>query len=151
MPILYIMPRPEKIRRVSSSPESSYYKPRGVPLRELEEVILTIDELEAITLTDIKKLYQEDAAAKMGISRQTLGRIVEKAHSKITEAILYGKAIKIEGGSYTFGRANNRKCRICKNNYLLTDKLMNNNNCPRCNKVKRTKIKPDIFSKTNNK
>ncbi|MFA5010769.1 MAG: DUF134 domain-containing protein [Ignavibacteria bacterium] len=133
------MPRPKKIRKVSCSPESSYYKPRGIPLRELEEVILTIDELEAITLTDIKKLYQEEAAAKMNISRQTLGRIVEKAHSKITEAILYGKAIKIEGGSYTLGRANNRKCRICKNNFVLTDKIIKSNNCPKCNKLKRIK------------
>ena len=138
MPILYIMPRPEKIRRVSNSPESSYYKPRGIPLRELEEVVLTYDELEAITLTDIKKLYHEEAAEKMGVSRQTLGRIVEKAHSKITDAILYGKAIRIEGGSYTFGKNNKSRCRTCKNNFILTDKVLNNN-CPKCIKIIKTK------------
>lgn len=148
MPILYIMPRPEKIRRVSCSPESSYYKPRGIPLGVLEEVILTYDELEAITLTDIKKLYHEEAAEKMGISRQTLGRIVEKAHSKITDAILYGKAIRIEGGSYTFGRTNKRRCKNCKNNFILTDKIIKNNNCPKC--IKLTKTKAINLTKSNN-
>ncbi len=132
MLILYIMPRPMKIRKVSCNPESSYYKPRGIPLKELEEVVLTYDELEAITLTDVKKLYQEEAAEKMGVSRQTLGRIVEKAHTKITDAILNGKAIKIEGGSYTFGKTNKRRCKYCKNSYILTDKVLNNNNCPMC-------------------
>lgn len=121
-----------KIRKVSCNPESSYYKPRGIPLKELEEVVLTYDELEAITLTDVKKLYQEEAAEKMGVSRQTLGRIVEKAHTKITDAILNGKAIKIEGGSYTFGKTNKRRCKYCKNSYILTDKVLNNNNCPMC-------------------
>ena len=134
MLILYIMPRPEKIRRVTCSPESSYYKPRGISLGNLEEIVLTYDELEAITLTDIKKLYQEEAAEKMGISRQTLGRIVEKAHAKITDAILYGKAIRIEGGSYTFGKTNKSRCKICKNNFIRTDKILNNN-CPKCIKL----------------
>ena len=143
MPILYIMPRPKKIRKVSCNPESRYFKPRGIPLGNLEEVVLTYDELEAITLTDIKKLYQEEAAEKMGISRQTLGRIVEKAHAKITDAILYGKAIRIEGGSYTFGKTNKPRCKICKNNFILTDKILNNNNCPKCIKLISTKEDTD--------
>lgn len=79
-------------------PQANYYKPRGIPLSVLEEVTLTVDEFEAIRLTDLEGLYQADAAEKMNISRQTLGRIVESAHKKIADALVHGKALLIEGG-----------------------------------------------------
>jgi predicted DNA-binding protein (UPF0251 family) len=79
-------------------PQVNYYKPRGVPLSVLEQVNLTVDELEAIRLTDFEGLYQADAAEKMNISRQTLGRIIEGAHKKIADALVNGKALLIEGG-----------------------------------------------------
>ncbi len=80
-------------------PQTSYYKPRGIPLSALEEVVLTVDEFEAIRLTDLEGLYQADAAEKMSVSRQTLGRILESAHKKIADALVHGKALRIEGGS----------------------------------------------------
>ena len=92
------MPRPRRYRRVGCLPQSSYYKPRGVPMSMLECVNLTIDELEAIRLADLEGLYQEDAAKRMNVSRQTLGRILESAHMKIADALVHGKALSIEGG-----------------------------------------------------
>jgi len=94
------MPRPPNIRRIGCLPQSSFYKPRGIPLAALQHVTLSVDELEAIRLTDMQGLYHADAAEKMGISRQTLGRILESAHKKIADALVNGKALAIEGGSY---------------------------------------------------
>jgi predicted DNA-binding protein (UPF0251 family) len=87
------MPRPKRCRRISSTPGSSYFKPRGIPLSELEEVVLSVDEFEAIRLADLEGLYQEPAAEKMSVSRQTFGRIIESAHQKVAEALVRGKAL----------------------------------------------------------
>jgi len=92
------MPRPFKCRRVCGNPQADYFKPRGVPISQLEEIALTIDEFEAVRLADLEGLYQEDAAKKMNISRQTFGNIVESAHEKIADAIVNAKALKIKGG-----------------------------------------------------
>lgn len=92
------MPRPRHCRRVGQLPQANYYKPRGIPLSVLEEVTLTVDEFEAIRLTDLEGLYQADAAERMNISRQTLGRILESAHRKIADALVHGKAMLIKGG-----------------------------------------------------
>ena len=92
------MPRPRHCRRVAQMPQANYYKPRGIPLSVLEEVTLTVDEFEAIRLTDLEGLYQAEAAEKMSISRQTLGRILESAHKKIADALVHGKALLIKGG-----------------------------------------------------
>jgi predicted DNA-binding protein (UPF0251 family) len=67
-------------------------------LDSLEEVNLTLDELEAVRLADLEGLYQEDAAKKIGISRQTFGNIINSAHKKIADVLLNAKALKIEGG-----------------------------------------------------
>ena len=92
------MPRPRQCRRVGQLPQATYYKPRGVPLRTLEQVGLTVDELEAIRLADLEGLYQEAAAEQMNVSRQTFGRILEAAHRKVADALVNGKALSIEGG-----------------------------------------------------
>ena len=92
------MSRPFKFRKVCCDPRADYFKPRGIPLSILEEVCLTLDELEAVRLADLEGMYQEDAAKKMKISRQTFGNIIIRAHKKIADALLKGKALKIEGG-----------------------------------------------------
>jgi len=79
-------------------PKADFYKPRGIPLSVLQHVSLTVDELEAIRLADLGGLYQEQAAEKMNISRQTFGRILESAHKKIADALVNSKALSIEGG-----------------------------------------------------
>jgi len=86
-------------------PQSSYYKPRGIPLAVLQHVTLTVDELEAIRLTDLQGMYQAQAAERMNISRQTLGRILESAHKKIADALVNGKALSIQGGPFKLAAA----------------------------------------------
>jgi len=96
------MVRPVCCRRIGFAPGVRYFKPRGIPLTELEEVILGMDELEAVRLADLEGLYQEQAAERMEISRQTFGRIIEMAHRKISDALVNGKALRIEGGEVMF-------------------------------------------------
>ena len=92
------MSRPCRCRRIRCNPDVNYFKPRGIPLDMLEDVNLALDELEAIRLADWDGLYQEDAAKKMNISRQTFGNIINSAHKKIADVLLNAKALKIEGG-----------------------------------------------------
>ena len=90
------MPRPKKYRCIKCKPDANYFKPRGIPLVDLEEISLSPDEIEAISLADYEELYHEEAAMKMKISRQTFGRILNAAHKKVAECLLKGKALKIE-------------------------------------------------------
>jgi predicted DNA-binding protein (UPF0251 family) len=95
------MPRPPKFRRVSFSPNVTYFKPAGVPLGALEEVVLTIEEVEAVRLVDYENKNQEEAAKEMDISQPTLNRLLNSARKKIADALVNGKAIRVEGGNYT--------------------------------------------------
>lgn len=90
------MSRPKKDRCVRCKPNALYFKPRGIPLINLDEVGLSLDEFEAIRLADYEGLYHEQAAEKMNISRPTFGRILGEARRKLAEAIVDGKALKIE-------------------------------------------------------
>ncbi len=90
------MSRPKKCRCINCTPNTFYFKPKGIPVFELEEVSLSLDELEAIRLADYEGLYHEDAALKMDVSRATFGRIVSEARKKVAEAIVDGKALRIE-------------------------------------------------------
>jgi predicted DNA-binding protein (UPF0251 family) len=94
------MARPKKHRWVCCEPSVTFFKPRGIPMTELQEVCLTVEELEALRLRHLEGLDQEPTAAKMGISQPTLHRIVVSAHKKIADALVNGKALKIEGGTY---------------------------------------------------
>jgi len=88
-------PRPTKPRRISFDPNVTYFKPRAIPLSDLEEIDLTVDELEALRLCDLKGLNQTKAAKRMKVSQSTLQRILERARKKVAEALIEGKAIKI--------------------------------------------------------
>jgi hypothetical protein len=79
-------------------PQVTYYKPRGIPMTELQSVELTVDEFEAIRLADCERLYQEQAAERMNVSRQTFGRILDAARAKVADALVHGKALLIQGG-----------------------------------------------------
>jgi len=94
------MSRPPKCRRVAFLPEATYFKPAGIPLRVLEEVIVSVEEAEAIRLKDLEGLEQEQCAERMSISRPTFQRVLESARRKVAEALLHGKAIRIEGGNF---------------------------------------------------
>lgn len=90
------MPRPRKMRKICFSPEVTYYKPAGIPIRELEEVIVTKEELEAIRLNDLEGMDQIESSEKMKISQPTFHRMLDSARKKISEALIKGKAIRIE-------------------------------------------------------
>jgi predicted DNA-binding protein (UPF0251 family) len=94
------MSRPTKIRRVAFLPELSYFKPARIPMRILEEVTISVEEAEAIRLKDIEGMDQENCAEKMNISRQTFQRVLSSARQKIADALLNGKAIRIDGGNF---------------------------------------------------
>lgn len=94
------MARPRLCRRIRFNPDVTYFKPRGIPLRHLKEAILHVDEFEAIRLKDLLGLEQGECAKKMGISQPTFHRLVSSARKKTADAIINGKAIKIEGGIY---------------------------------------------------
>ncbi len=94
------MARPKKRRKVAVHPSVSYFKPRGIPMMDLEEVQLTIDEREALRLADMDDLSHEEAGRRMGVSRATFGRIIQRARRVLADALINGKAIRIEGGSY---------------------------------------------------
>ncbi|MCM8792675.1 MAG: DUF134 domain-containing protein [Candidatus Omnitrophica bacterium] len=126
------MPRPFKCRFIRCRPEANYFKPRGIPLDNLEEINLTLDELEAIRLADLEGLYQEDAAVKMGISRQTFGNIIDSAHKKIADALLNAKALKIEGGVYKMAGMRKFMCYACNHTWEIPYGTARPQECPQC-------------------
>jgi len=94
------MPRPRIMRLVGRMPQDVCFKPAGIKMRDLTEVILTVEESEAIRLKDFKSLSQEACAKKMGISQPTFHRLILIARQKAADAIINGKALKIEGGNF---------------------------------------------------
>jgi uncharacterized protein len=96
------MARPFCCRRVHTRPAVAVFKPAGIPWPQLENLTLSVDELEALRLTDLEGLYQEAAGARMRVSRSTLARLVESARRKTADALVNGKALLIEGGPVHF-------------------------------------------------
>ncbi len=94
------MPRPRKCRMVSQIPSMNYFKPRGIPMRQLAEVYLPLEGFEALRLADLEGCNHEEAAKKMNVSRQTFGRILSQARHAVTEALVNGFALRIDGGDY---------------------------------------------------
>ena len=94
------MGRPPKWRRVAFIPEITYFKPAGISSGPLEEVCLSVEEAEAVRLKDWEGMGQEQCADKMNISRQTFQRVLGAARRKVADALLHGKAIRIEGGNF---------------------------------------------------
>ena len=95
-----VVGRPIKWRCVAFSPEITYFKPVGVPLQVLENVYLSVEEAEAIRLKDLEGLEQTECAERMKISRPTFHRILNSARHTLADALLNGKAIRIEGGNF---------------------------------------------------
>jgi len=91
----FMIARPKLNRNVSFFPSSTYFKPRGIPMRELDVVRLSKEEAEAIRLYEVEEMKQVDAAKKMNTSQSTLQRILDNAHKKIGDALIHGKAIEI--------------------------------------------------------
>jgi len=94
------MPRTPKCRRVAFMPQVTYFKPAGIKLTALEDVQMSVEEAEALRLKDLEGLEQEQAAVKMNISRSTFQRVLASARQKVSDALLNGKALRIEGGNF---------------------------------------------------
>ncbi len=92
--------RPHHCRRIQNEPDITMFRPRGIDWHDLDQVQLTVDELEAVRLADLEGLYQAEAADKMKVSRPTFGRIITSAHRKIADVLVNGKALKISGGVF---------------------------------------------------
>jgi predicted DNA-binding protein (UPF0251 family) len=107
------MPRPEKCRRIENYPGVTYFKPAGIPIRDLEEISLSPVEIEALRWKEIENLDQEGGAQKMNISRPTFQRILASARYKIADALIKGKAIRIEGGNFEIAA----RRFVCKNSH----------------------------------
>ena len=89
------MARPKLPRNICGSPPNSCFKPNGIPMSELEQLELALDEFEALRLVDLEGLQQQEAAAVMGISRQTLANLVKSARRKMVDCLVNGKALKM--------------------------------------------------------
>lgn len=95
------MPRPKHCRHVSNTPSVTYFKPRGIPISVLEEVRLSVEELEALRLADLEGLTAIEASERMRVSRHTFGRTLAAARRVVATALCCGHALRIEGGTYT--------------------------------------------------
>jgi predicted DNA-binding protein (UPF0251 family) len=134
------MSRPLKCRRVAFLPGVTYFKPAGIPLRNLEEVCMSIEEAEALRLKELEGLEQEQGAEKMNISRPTFQRVLSSARRKAADALLNGKAIRIEGGNFeiTYRRF---RCRSGHEWEVETPSQLLPALCPTCN---TTEIQPVV-------
>jgi len=124
--------RPKCCRRVGALPACPVYKPAGVPASSLGEVSLGVDELEALRLADYVGLYQEQAAERMGVSRQTFGRIVEAARKKIAQALVEGCALRIEGGKIEMAEMRAFECDDCQHVWEVPFGAGRPGECPAC-------------------
>jgi predicted DNA-binding protein (UPF0251 family) len=128
---LITIPRGRNPRRVQCEPSQYYFKPRGVPLVDIpEEIEITIEELEAIRLTDLEKMKQQEAAEKMKISQSTISRHLEAAHHKIARALLHGFAIRIANPTDYY------HCEDCGHIQSVLDKESKVLQCEQCQSTK---------------
>ena len=120
------MARHPKCRHVEFIPAVTSFKPAGIPRYCLEEVIMRVEEIEAIRLKDLLGMEQEECARKMLISRPTFQRILVEGRAKIADALINGKGLRIEGGDYCLGemycQRKGRRAREVKGCPYLDDK-----------------------------
>jgi uncharacterized protein len=128
------MPRPKCCRHIGAMPGKTFFQPEGESPSPFEAVLLTLDEYEAIRLADLEGLYQEQAASRMNVSRQTFGRIVEAAHRKLADVIVNGKALRIEGGPVSLAGMEPVRCPRCSRALGTLCEERNEPLCPHCRK-----------------
>jgi uncharacterized protein len=126
------MPRPKCCRQIVAMPGKTCFHPEGATASSFTEVFLTIDEYEAIRLADFEGLYQEQAASRMNISRQTFGRIIEEARRKVADVLVHGKVLKIEGGSISMKAGRPVRCPRCRRTFSPDCNKRTEMSCPHC-------------------
>jgi len=85
-------------RWIDNVPDATFYKPAGIPMHSLEIVEITLAEVEALRLSDLEGLTQEECAQQMGISRRSLWTDLTTARKKVAYALSKGCAIQIVNG-----------------------------------------------------
>lgn len=125
------MPRPRKCRYVEYEPEKLYFKPRGIPLVDLEEIDLKVEELEAVRLKHKEELSQKEAAGRMKVSRSTFARILKEAQEKVADFLIGGNALKVEGGEYAVN-VRTFRCENCDNEWGQPYGKGRPKKCPEC-------------------
>jgi len=126
------MARPKCCRRVAGEPACAIFKPAGMPMSVLDEVILSMDEFEAIRLADFDGLYHDKAAEQMNVSRQTFGRIIEAARHKVAQVLIKGLALRIEGGEIEMAEVRKFKCYACQHTWEIPYGTGRPGGCPSC-------------------
>ena len=138
------MPRPTKWRRVASMPQVTYFKPAGIRASTLESVAVSVEELEAIRLKDLEGLQQEECAERMRISRPTFHRVLESARQKVADALINGKAVRIEGGNFALASQRFR-CRRDGHEWRVPFEAVVSRlplACPRCDSPSVLPVRP---------
>jgi predicted DNA-binding protein (UPF0251 family) len=125
------MPRPKKDRKVHKPPFYTRFKPTGISAKDLKELVLTLDEYEAIRLSDFYGMSQEEAAEEMEISRPTFTRLIENARKKMADFLINGKLLSLDGGNIHF-KNNVIKCDDCGHRFT-TSLHSDIKQCPNCN------------------
>lgn len=127
------MPRPKKDRKVHKPPFYTRFKPTGIAAKNLKQVTLSLDEYEAIRLSDFYGMSQEEAAEEMEISRPTFTRLIEQARKKTADFLINGKVLTLDGGKIHF-KNNVIKCEECGHTFT-TSLQANIKHCPNCNSL----------------
>ncbi|MBU4581182.1 MAG: DUF134 domain-containing protein [Proteobacteria bacterium] len=128
------MPRPKCCRQIGAMPGKTCFQPEGTASSSFDEVLLTLDEYEAIRLADLEGLYQEKAAPRMNISRQTFGRIIKSARRKVADVLVNGKTLKIEGGRVSIEETKRIRCHRCRQMFSICCEREDATICPHCSK-----------------
>lgn len=132
------MTRPKYCRKIESEPAARCFRPVGINTLQADEIIITLDEFEALRLADFEGLYQENCAARMNISRQTFGRIIDSARKKTARALIDGMALRIEGGVVSLEENGEMKCSSCIHPLNCCENREGIHQCPRCrNTIKK--------------
>jgi len=126
------MPRPCKCRWIAGGPPIGAFKPAGVRARDLETVQVGLDELEALRLADFEGLYQDAAAERMGVSRPTFGRLIERARHKVVCALLETKMLVFKGGSFMMVEQQTFECAECGARFPEVRGSGRPEECPQC-------------------
>jgi len=146
------MPRPKRLRRLACLPPALCFSPF---LPDGEQgggtgVVLTMDEFEALRLSDLECRSQVEGASAMGVSRPTFGRIVESGRSKVARALVQGIRIEISGGSFTFGRGRHLQCPRCRCRQARNPGERGRVQCRRCRQTLEDREKPGTIRKDAN-
>jgi predicted DNA-binding protein (UPF0251 family) len=119
----------------------TFFKPQGVPLRVLEHALVTVDELEALRLADYLGMSHEEAAQQLKVSRPTVTRMLARAHQAIADALVNGKAIRIEGGDYIL-EGFECQCPKCGARWSTPASGENEQDCGKCNNTETGNSSP---------